>query len=294
VTASANTTDATAGGAAGDGTDPPDGHESAGEGDHHEGGEAHASRWPLVTAVGAAALYAGVGLWLVGLDLVPVAVPVVLSGAGALGVLGGLGGWTYEAFVADYWGAHRPDRSTVLVGGMWAFLVSDVATFLAGFVYYGFVRVGTWPPTDLPPLLGSLVLVNTLLLVASSFTLHYGHIALEQDRRRAFLGGLGATTLLGAVFIVGQALEYYEFLVEAGFTLTSGAFASAFYGLTGLHGLHVSLGVVLLAITLGRALRGQYTPDRDTAVRTVSLYWHFVDAVWLVLVAVLYVGAVVG
>jgi cytochrome c oxidase subunit 3 len=177
---------------------------------------------------------------------------------------------------------------------MWAFLVSDVATFLAGFVYYGFVRVGAWPPTDLPPLLGSLVLVNTLLLVASSFTLHYGHIALEAGRRRAFLGGLGATTLLGAVFVVGQALEYYEFLVEADFTLASGAFASAFYGLTGLHGLHVSLGVVLLAITLGRALRGQYTSDRDTAVRTVSLYWHFVDVVWLVLVAVLYVGAVVG
>jgi cytochrome c oxidase subunit 3 len=71
-------------------------------------------------------------------------------------------------------------------------------------------------------------------------------------------------------------------------------YASAFFGLTGLHGLHVTLGVVLLAFTLGRALQGRYSPEQDAAVRTVGLYWHFVDAVWIFLVAVLYVGAAVG
>jgi cytochrome c oxidase subunit 3 len=138
------------------------------------------------------------------------------------------------------------------------------------------------------------VLANTALLVTSSLTLHYAHGALESSNRRGFLAGLGVTTLLGVVFLGGQALEYREFLVHEGFGLADGAFASAFYGLTGLHGLHVALGVVLLGITLARALAGQFDADRDASIATVSLYWHFVDVVWLVLVAVLYVGAVVG
>ncbi|WP_042664029.1 heme-copper oxidase subunit III [Haloferax sp. ATB1] len=254
----------------------------------------HTSRWPLVTAGGAAGLYAGAGLFLVGSSLVPTAIPLVLVGLGVLGFLGGIAGWTYEAFLADYWDASTTDREPMYVSGMVLFLVSDVATFLAGFVYYGFIRVGTWPPTELPHLLGSLVLVNTLLLVVSSVTLHYGHHALEAGNRRGFLGGMAATVVLGVVFLGGQVLEYYEFIAEEGFTLTSGAFASAFYGLTGLHGLHVSLGVLLLILVFGRALRGQYTAERDTSVRTVALYWHFVDVVWIFLVAVVYVGAELG
>jgi cytochrome c oxidase subunit 3 len=261
-------------------------------GDH--GAEAHhASRWPLLAALGAGALYAGVGLGLVGLDLVPGVLPLVLGVVGGAGLLVGLAGWANEAFLAD----HRigsGDRSGLYSGGMVLFLLSDVATFSAGFVYYGFIRAGAWPPGHLPPLLGSLVIVNTVLLLTSSVTLHYGHVALESGNRRRFLGLLAATFLLGAVFVAGQALEYYEFVAEEGFTLSSGAFASAFYGLTGLHGLHVSLGVVLLGIVLVRALRGDYSPERDASVRTTSLYWHFVDAVWVFLVAVLYVGATVG
>ena len=255
----------------------------------HGEGE-HTSRWPLVTAVGATALYVGAGLALVGLDLVPAVLPALLVGGGALGFVGGLAGWFAEAFLVDYW----DEREDVYTGGMVLFLVSDVSTFLAGFVYYGFIRIGAWPPTELPPLLGSLVVVNTLILVASSLTLHYGHGALEAGNRRGFLAGLGVTTLLGVVFLGGQALEYYEFVTHENFTLAGGAFATAFYGLTGLHGLHVTLGVVLLGITLGRALRGSFGPERDTSIRTVSLYWHFVDVVWILLVVVLYVGAVVG
>jgi cytochrome c oxidase subunit 3 len=265
-------------------------------GDHAE--HDHTSRWPLIAALGAAGLYAGAGLFFVGPDLVPVLLPVALLAGGALGFLGGVFGWLWEAFLVDYWVDHTAaaagDRSGIYTGGMVLFLVSDVATFLALFVYYGFIRVGAWPPSELPPLLGSLVIVNTLLLVASSFTIHYGHHALDAGNRRGFLAGLAATTLLGVVFLGGQALEYYEFVVEEGLTLAGGAFATAFYGLTGLHGLHVALGVLLLGITLVRALRGQYAPGRDTSIRTVSLYWHFVDVVWVFLVAVLYVGAVVG
>jgi cytochrome c oxidase subunit 3 len=96
------------------------------------------------------------------------------------------------------------------------------------------------------------------------------------------------------VFIGGQIYEYYEFIVHEGFTLTSGFFASAFFGLTGLHGLHVSLGAVLLGVVLVRALAGQYSAERHVSVSTASMYWHFVDVVWIFLVVVLYVGAEVG
>jgi cytochrome c oxidase subunit 3 len=260
------------------------------------GGQAeghHASRWPLVAALGAGGLYGGAGLGLVGPDLVPPLVPLVLGVGGVLALVVGLAGWVDEAFL----GGSLPgagDAAGLYTGGMVLFLLSDVATFSAGFVYYAFVRTGAWPPQHLPDLLGSLVVVNTLLLLASSVTLHYGHAALESGDRGRFLGLLAATFLLGVVFLAGQGLEYYEFVVEEGFTLSSGAFASAFFGLTGLHGLHVSLGVVLLGVVLGRALRGEYSPERNTSVRTTALYWHFVDAVWVFLVAVLYVGATAG
>ena len=254
----------------------------------------HRSRWPVIAAVGASGLYAGIGLFFVGLDLVPVFVPAGLIGAGVLAFVVGLAGWTHEAFVADYWDEPGRDRTSVYRWGMILFLVSDVATFLAGFVYYAFVRAGAWPPSELPELFGSLVIANTLVLVASSGTLHYAHGALEAGDRRRFLGALGVTVALGFVFLVGQGVEYYELLVVEEFTVADGVLASAFYGLTGLHGLHVALGAVMLALTFGRALRGHYTAERDAAVGTVSLYWHFVDAVWIALVVVLYVGAGLG
>jgi cytochrome c oxidase subunit 3 len=254
------------------------------------GGGAHRSRWPPVAALSAGLLYLGVGLWFVGGSLVPAMLALALAGAGLVGVVVGLGGWAYEAFLEGM--GSVPDG--LYTGGMVLFLVSDVATFAAGFVYYAFVRAGAWPPSELPGLLGSLVVLNTALLLASSATLHYGHRALEAGENRRFRRLLAATFVLGVLFVVGQAVEYYEFVVEEGFVVASGVFASAFYGLTGLHGLHVALGVVMLAVVTARAFRGDYAPGRDTSVRTVSLYWHFVDGVWLFLVAVLYIGAAVG
>ncbi|WP_277555995.1 cytochrome c oxidase subunit 3 [Halobaculum limi] len=264
-------------------------------GDHSLGG--HTSRWPIVAAAGAAALYVGAGLAMAAGEMLPRTPPLVVAAVGAVVLVGGLAGWAREAFFPDSSGvtpAASDDRERLYVGGMWLFLLSDLATFAAGFVYYAFIRSGTWPPSDLPPLLGSLVLVNTLLLVTSSGTIHLAHGALEGGDRRRFVGLLGATVALGVAFLIGQAFEYYEFITAESFTLSDGVFASAFYGLTGLHGLHVALGVVMLAVLFSRALRGGYVDGGDTSVRTVSLYWHFVDGVWLFLVAVLYVGAVVG
>ncbi|WP_266076412.1 cytochrome c oxidase subunit 3 [Haladaptatus caseinilyticus] len=264
---------------------PTDTHESA----HHE-----RSRWPIVSAVGASVLYAGVALALLGrvTDVVPTIFGLVLAILGFVVFVGGLAGWLNQAYLTSYWQerASSEKRNAYRVT-MGLFLLTDVATFGAGFAYYFIVRLGEWPSTELPNVLTSLVLINTGVLVLSSFTLHFSHVALEDEHRNRFLALLGLTILLGVAFVGGQVFEYYQFVVREGFTLTSGIFGSAFFGLTGLHGLHVSLGVVLLGIVFWRGLRGQYDADRDTSVATVSYYWHFVDVVWLFLVLVLYFGA---
>jgi cytochrome c oxidase subunit 3 len=260
-------------------------------------GFGEASWWPFVTALGAAGLYVGAALFIMARGSQPMVGPMVGPAVfvGSVGLfLAGLYGWLYHAFVSHFWSRdHSEKGESKLRWGMIAFLGSELATFGAVFTYYFYIRSGPWNPEalGLPDLVGSLVLANTALLVASSFTLHWAHVAIRNENRRNFVLGLAVTLLLGVVFIAGQVYEYYEFIVGEGFTITSGIFASAFFGLTGLHGLHVSLGAVLLGIVFVRALAGQYSAERHTSVSTASMYWHFVDVVWVFLVVVLYVGA---
>jgi len=282
--------------------------DSADEGGHHHlpatedwpRGFGEASWWPFITAVGAAGFYLGAALYIMGNggnSLVGQNVgPAVFAGS-AFVFLGGLYGWLYHAFVADFWerGAD-PHSENKLRWGMVAFLGSEVATFGAGFVYYFWIRVTPYTGGELPHLFGSLVIINTLILIASSITIHFAHLELLKDNHKRFRQLLGVTLLLGLIFVGGQVYEYYEFIVHEGFSLASGegletVFSSAFYGLTGLHGLHVSLGAALLGIVFWRAMKGHYSAERHVSVSTVSMYWHFVDAVWIFLVVVLYIGA---
>ncbi len=254
---------------------------------HHEG-----SRWPIIGAIGAGTMYLGAALTILAYvtDVFPKFAGWLVAISGLLVLVVGLGGWLNQAYLHDYW-EHVSKTKYTYEATMVTFLMTDLATFGALFSYYFFIRVKPWPPTELPDVLSSLLLVNTCALVLSSFTLHFSHVALRKGKRTRFLSLLGLTIVLGAGFVAGQAYEYYDFISHKGFTLTSGLFGSAFFGLTGLHGLHVTLGVILLCIVLGRAIRGQYASDRDSSVSTVSMYWHFVDAIWLFLVAVLYLGS---
>ncbi|WP_435195309.1 cytochrome c oxidase subunit 3 [Natronomonas sp. EA1] len=263
-------------------------------------GFGEASWWPFITALGGAGFYIGAALYVLSTGENPVVSAVygpAVFIASTFVFLTGLYGWLYHAFVKAYWSADS-HGGVGLKLGMLAFLGSEVATFGAGFVYYFFIRSGAWE--NLPHLvesgnvLSSLVIVNTVILILSSFTLHYAHVALRENDRGRFLGLLAVTLLLGVVFLGGQVLEYYEFIVHENFTLIGGAYNSAFYGLTGLHGLHVTLGAVLLLIVFVRALYGQYSAENHTSVTTVSMYWHFVDVVWVFLVVVLYGGAVIN
>ncbi|WP_255150331.1 cytochrome c oxidase subunit 3 [Halorarius halobius] len=262
-------------------------------------GFGEASWWPFVTALGAAGFYIGAALYVLSTGESPI-VPTLYGPAVFIGsafvFLTGLYGWVYHAFVKSFWDGEG--HGTGLRFGMLAFLGSEIATFGAGFVYYFFIRSDAW--TNLPPLVesghifSSLVIANTVILVISSITLHYAHVALINGDHSRFKGLLGVTLLLGFIFLGGQVYEYYEFIVHENFTIFGGAYASAFYGLTGLHGLHVTLGAVLLSIVFVRALYGQYSAEKHTSVSTVSMYWHFVDVVWVFLVVVLYAGAVIN
>ncbi|MGQ4555967.1 cytochrome c oxidase subunit 3 [Halobellus sp. GM3] len=263
-------------------------------------GFGEASWWPFVTAIGAAGVYVAAALYILGRGdgaiVSPIAGPAAL--VATVGIfLVGLYGWVYHAFVIKFWSREADTQSAnKLRWGMLAFLGSELATFGGLFAYYFYIRAGDWGSifVGVPNLTTSLVIGNTLILILSSVTLHYAHVAIRNDDRGKFLGGLAVTLLLGVIFIGGQVYEYYEFIVHEGFTLTSGFFASAFFGLTGLHGLHVSLGAVLLGIVFVRALFGQYSAARHVSVSTASMYWHFVDVVWVFVVVVLYVGAEVG
>jgi cytochrome c oxidase subunit 3 len=264
-------------------------------------GFGEASWWPIVTALGGSGIYIGAALFLLaarGVLGMGVAAGVAVASIGLF--VFGILGWLYHGFVASFWQRQRSAHSeSKLVWGMYAFLGSEIATFSAGFIYFFFIKAGGLG--EIPHIFTSLVIVNTLILIASSFVLHFAEVALRNGNRKRFVSLLGVTLLMGVVFIGGQIYEYYEFLVVEGFKpaalLSGGAvefstpFASAFYALTGLHGLHVTLGAVLLGIVFVRGMRGQYSADRHVSVKTAALYWHFVDAVWIFLVAAIYIGA---
>ncbi|MBX0294626.1 cytochrome c oxidase subunit 3 [Haloarcula nitratireducens] len=281
----------------------PEEHTDSGHGEHHlpatedwPHGFGEASWWPFVTAIGASGIYVGAALFVLALGdsgLVSTTIGAAATVASVGLFLVGIYGWLYHAFVSNFWERGTDHHSgRTLKFAMLLFLGSEVATFGAGFAYYFFVRGSdVWLDAAIPEVWGSLVVVNTVILIISSVTLHYSHVALLNGKRSRFLKLLGVTLLLGIVFIAGQVYEYYEFIVHEGFSLGEGIYGSAFYGLTGLHGLHVTMGAVLLGIVFVRAYYGQYSPERHTSVSTASMYWHFVDVVWIFLVVVLYMGA---
>ncbi|MBX0324622.1 heme-copper oxidase subunit III [Halomicroarcula sp. F13] len=278
-------------------------HTESGHGDHHlpatedwPRGFGEASWWPFVTAIGGSGIYVGAALLVLALGENALVSTTIGAGATVASVglfLVGIYGWLYHAFVSDFWerGTNHHSGRT-LKFAMLLFLGTEVATFGAGFIYYFMVRgTDVWTQAAIPHVWGSLVVVNTVILLVSSVTLHYSHVALLNGNRSRFMKLLGLTLLLGIVFIGGQVYEYYEFIVHENFTIAQGIYGSAFYGLTGLHGLHVTMGAVLLGIVFVRAYYGQYSPERHTSVSTASMYWHFVDVVWVFLVVVLYMGA---
>jgi cytochrome c oxidase subunit 3 len=181
----------------------------------------------------------------------------------------------------------RIDKQTL---GILLFIVSEVMLFGAFFASYFFLRVVVsppeWPPApfELPVAVAGM---NTAILFSSSFTVHYALEAIRRGNRNGMILGLGATWLLGATFLFIQLNEY----VHIGFSARDGAFGSIFYCLTGLHGAHVFVGLLLLTFANIRAWRGHFGPDAEDhlGVEVVGIYWHFVDVMWLIVFTTVYV-----
>lgn len=134
-----------------------------------------------------------------------------------------------------------------------------------------------------------LPLVNTLLLVTSSFTVTFAHHAINHGDRKKIIGWLVATIVLGLAFLVCQGVEYYEAYAHYGLTLNSGIFGSTFFMLTGFHGAHVTIGTIMLIVMLGRAMKGHFTKTDCFGFEAAAWYWHFVDVVWLLLFVLVYI-----
>lgn len=130
--------------------------------------------------------------------------------------------------------------------------------------------------------------INTLLLLTSGATLTWAHWSLMNKKRNQLIAGLIATIVLGITFLGFQISEYMEAYQHLDLKLTSGIYGSTFFMLTGFHGLHVTLGTIMLIVILMRAIRGHFNTDRHFGFEAVAWYWHFVDVVWLGLFIVVY------
>jgi cytochrome c oxidase subunit 3 len=183
--------------------------------------------------------------------------------------------------------AHQSSRVPAPMLGMYLFIISEVMVFGAFFTAYFFIRVvggADWPApgTELPKLIAG---VNTAILVSSSFTMHWALEAAKRGNRFGLQAGMLTTFLLGATFLFVQINEY----VHIGFAPQDHAQGTIFYGLTGLHGAHVFIGLTLLAMVTVRAFRGHFTPAEHRGVEVPGIYWHFVDVMWLVVYFSVYI-----
>jgi len=192
-----------------------------------------------------------------------------------------------EAHAAHPPEAHQSSRVDARTLGMFLFIASEVMLFGSFFTAYFFVRVSAhthWPTAghELPVFVAG---INTIILVSSSFTMHWALQAIKRGNRAGLQAGLTLTFLLGLTFLLTQIREYSRL----GFAPYTDAFGTIFYCLTGLHGAHVFVGLTILAAMTARAYRGHFSPAAHHGVEIGGIYWHFVDVMWIVVYTTVYV-----
>lgn len=175
--------------------------------------------------------------------------------------------------------------------GMWVFLATLTVLFLAAIVGYLVVRLKAtdWPPPGMPRLPAGLWLA-TVALILGSATIHRAYRAIRVGERSASTRWLAATLVLAFAFLFVQSWNWWG-LIRLRLTAASNLYAFTFFMLTGLHAAHVIGGVVLIAVVLARSMQGRYGSGRYAGVTYAAMYWHFLDAIWLLLFAVLVVFA---
>jgi cytochrome c oxidase subunit 3/cytochrome o ubiquinol oxidase subunit 3 len=157
--------------------------------------------------------------------------------------------------------------------------------FVAAYIFYlGKSLTGPTPREVL-----ELPVLTTLCLLSSSLTVHAALSALRKSNSRMCSLWLAATVVLGGIFIAGTAHEWYDLIVKRGLTIRTNLFGTTFYSLVGLHATHVVVGLILLSLALLFSVRGELTDKHSEKLEVLSLYWHFVDAVWVVVFLTVYV-----
>jgi cytochrome c oxidase subunit 3 len=200
----------------------------------------------------------------------------------------------------DHHGEHPPEphyssRISPSILGMYLFIGSEIMLFGAFFTAYFFVRVVNgidWPsllssvpdsyPLHLPVYVAFL---NTCILVTSSFTMHWALTSVKRNNAFGLRAGLLLTFLMGLTFLLTQVLEY----LRIGFNTGDGAFPTIFFCLTGLHGCHVFVGLTILLFMTIRAFRGHFSAEHHHGVEIGGIYWHFVDLMWILVYATVYI-----
>ena len=276
----------------------------------------HGSRWPIFGSVSMFLLMLGAA------NLMnEAAVGGPLLALGALMIVVMLFGWFGDVIRESLKGLYSDQVDVSFRQGMAWFIFSEVMFFAAFFGALFYARHFAIPwlggegdgfptnqflwedyapvwPTNGPGDIGGrfetipawgLPLINTILLLTSGATITAAHWALKVGKRGALIFWLAATIALGALFLYFQAEEYMHAYSELNLTLGSGVYGSTFFMLTGFHGMHVTLGAIMLCVILGRCIAGHFTNENHFAFEAVAWYWHFVDVVWLGLFVFVYV-----
>ena len=282
------------------------------------------SKWPIVASIGLLVSFYGVGTWFNDLSAEREGSngPLIFF-VGGLILAWMLFGWFGNVIKESRAGLYSAQMDRSFRWGMSWFIFSEVMFFAAFFGALFYIRMWagpwlggegdkgvsnmlwpnfeyTWPLLNTPdPKLfpapsgvisaWGLPLINTLLLVTSSFTVTFAHHALKKNNRKQLKIWLALTVLLGIAFLILQVEEYVHAYNELGLTLGSGIYGATFFMLTGFHGAHVTLGALILTIMFVRVMRGHFDADKHFGFEAASWYWHFVDVVWLGLFVFVYV-----
>ncbi|WP_236209103.1 cytochrome c oxidase subunit 3 [Pseudomonas tohonis] len=282
------------------------------------------SKWPIIATIGMLVTVYGLGTWFNDLKAArPDSNGPLIFFVGALCLAYMLFGWFGAVIKESRGGLYSPQMDRSFRWGMSWFIFSEVMFFAAFFGALFYVRTWagpwlggegdkgvanmlwpnfqyTWPLLNTPdPKLfpgpkevidpWHLPLINTILLVSSSFTVTFAHHALKKANRKLLKIWLALTILLGVAFLALQAEEYIHAYTELGLTLGSGIYGATFFMLTGFHGAHVTMGTLILTVMLVRILRGHFDADHHFGFEAASWYWHFVDVVWVGLFIFVYV-----
>jgi cytochrome c oxidase subunit III len=172
--------------------------------------------------------------------------------------------------------------------GMACLIIAESAIFTIFVVAYLFY-VGKSFSGPTPRDVLETPIFYTICLLSSSLTIHFAGKLLERGRRGAFLLLWLLTITLGALFLYGTGQEWHRLIYEHGLTISTNLFGTTYYSLVGLHAFHVTAGLIMLSIVLLFGLAGRVRPEQSARVGVLSLYWHFVDAVWVVVFTVVYV-----